>query len=234
MLSIITIGKDNSKLVQLTIDSIARNVMVSRDYEVELILVLRNINLADLSIPAHINVSVIENRDRSIYHAMNIGWNAANGRHLWFLNSGDTAVFAENLIESLIRFPNSAHAFSVRLVGEVYNFRSNPHKKKLHPGFIFPDCDLRYDESGRLDADSLVISAVLKRFNLRCHDHIIADFPLDGVSNQMSMQHIPSRFERGLSATISLFLKWILYSVLPRSIFWRLWARKNGHKRIIR
>jgi hypothetical protein len=232
MLSIITIGKDNSKLVQLTIDSIAKNVIFSRDYEVELILVLRNINFADLSIPAHMNVSVIENRDRSIYHAMNIGWNASNGRHLWFLNSGDTAVFAENLIESLIRFPNSAHAFSVRLVGEVYNFRSNPHKKKLHPGFIFPNCDFRYDESGRLDADSLVISTVLESFNLRCHNYIIANFLMDGVSNQMSLQQIPSRFDRGLSATISLFLKWILYSVLPRTIFWRVWAMKNGHKRI--
>lgn len=234
MLSIITIGKDNTKLVQLTIDSIAKNVKISRDCEVELILVLRNIKSADLSIPAHMNVSVIENRDRSIYHAMNIGWNASNGRHLWFLNSGDTAVFADNLIESLIRFPDSAHAFSVRLVGEVYNFRTNPHKKKLHPGFIFPNCDLRYDESGRLDADSLAISAVLERFDLRCHDYIIANFLLDGVSNHISMQQIPSRFERGISATLNLFLKCILYSVLPRTIFWRVWAMKNGHKRINR
>lgn len=232
MLSIITIGKDNSKPVQLTIDSIADNVRTSKAYEIELILVLRNISLNELSIPAFLNVSVIENEDRSIYNAMNIGWNVARGNHLWFLNSGDTAVFAENFISSLIKFPNSAHAFSVRLVGEVSNFKSNPYKKKLHPGFIFPNCDARYDETGRLDSDSLLITEVLKRYNLKCHSDIIANFPLDGVSNQISLEQIPSRFERGFLATLSLFLKWSLYSIFPRKIFWRIWALKNGHKRL--
>ena len=79
MLSIITIGKDNSEPVQLTIDSIAENVRASKACEIELILVLRNINSAELIVPSWINSTVIENKDRSIYHAMNIGWDVAKG-----------------------------------------------------------------------------------------------------------------------------------------------------------
>ena len=109
------------------------------------------------------------------------------------------------LPQKLVKFPKSAHAFSVRLIGEVYNFRSNPYKKKLHSGFIFPSCNLRYDESGRLDADSLVISEVLKRFDVQYQSDIIANFLLDGVSNRISLVQIPSRFERGFWTTITLF-----------------------------
>lgn len=232
MLSIITIGRDSEYDVQQTIDSIANNIKKVRGFDIELILVLRNINPDKLLIPLNFKVKKILNEDKSIYHAMNIGWDAASGNHLWFLNSGDTAVYAESFISKLVKFPKSAHVFSVRLIGEVYNFKSNPYNKKLHSGFIFPNCDLRYDESGRLDADSLVISKVLKSFDVQFHSDIIANFLLDGVSNQISLEKIPLRFERGFWATISLFLKWSFYSILPRKIFWRIWALKNSHKRL--
>ena len=132
----------------------------------------------------------------------------------------------------LSKFPKSAHSFSVRLIGEVYDFQSNPCKKHLHSGFIFPNCDFRYCDSGRLDADTLVILEVLKRFNVQYHSDVISEFQLDGVSSQISLKQIPARLERGLLPAVTLFLKWSFYFILPLGIFWRLWAIKNGHRRV--
>jgi putative colanic acid biosynthesis glycosyltransferase len=124
LVSIVTLVKDDAAGLQRTYTSI--NTQNTRNWEMLIVVaesIDNSIELADDISDNDDAVRVIRQRGLGIFQAMNDGINHADGKFIWFMNSGD--IFAGPEVLGLAI--NQIMEFSVGVVVGGYQIKNNSH-----------------------------------------------------------------------------------------------------------
>ena len=101
LLSIVTVTKNDRNGLKNTLDSLKR----LSDLRIELLIVSGDSTNSTDNLGLEFgHISIINNQNSGIYHAMNIGLQQARGEYIWFLNGGD-----ESLIKSISWLSSESH-----------------------------------------------------------------------------------------------------------------------------
>lgn len=235
-LSIITITKDNSKELALTLDSI-----FSQTYKkhVELIIVnggkpiiQKNIKSKDLKI------IIKQDKSSGIYGAMNLGSEVAKGNHVLYLNAGDK-LNNNKVLENLNKYPLSrdcSYFFICKVVGKIKSWYIPNNEKRIisgdssvpvHQSILFNKKFYKkqiYNTKYKIAADYEYKILLLKKNKVNFIPYLVADHKLGGVSSNYNLDnylliakelfHI-DRLYQGLGILIinqvNLFVKFIFF-----------------------
>ena len=131
------------------------------------------------------HLEVYSEKDRGIYHAMNRGLiKLRKEKFVLFLNSGD--VLIKSNFSSWLN--SEIDSDSLQLFRFVSGSRTN-RVRLNHQNIIFPADYCRenmYDSWYKISGDYDFIFGALTNLNTENHDFSIAEFNLDGVSNQFT------------------------------------------------
>ena len=185
--------------------------------------------------------SFILNEDRSLYDAMNIGLQHADGDAVYFLNGGDQ-LHSINAIKIIIdKMKLNVGCLLFRTIQYYKNdgyIRPKLNKihtlKKFpaHQGFVAKLAVAKQykfkDSPHAINSDLLWMRSIINELSVLICPEIIANFSLGGVSNLPSLSTCKMRtIESGLSKGIIEFCKFILYKILNGRQYYRyLYFRK--------
>ena len=225
--SVITINYNNLKGLQRTFNSVAGQT--GREH-VEFIVVDGGSTDGSAeflrSRETHIDTVLIE-KDKGIYDAMNKGLKAATGRYVWFVNSGDAIhdiQVAEQLLPMAVKSPDVIFGDTMFIdqdgneLGLISRLKPQPLPEKLGPGsFRYGMCvchqsflvrrelaplyNLKYKQAA--DIDWILQILRLKPRSMRSA-FVLADFETGGSSYQHEKKAWKERF-----AVLSHHYGWI-------------------------
>lgn len=167
----------------------------------------------------------VSEKDSGIYNAMNKGIQAATGKYLLFLNSGDFFINEEVLMESFnflnsyeliyfnIQVSEGANTFIKSYPKELYFsyfvHESLPHPATFIKSTLFKKIGL-YDESLKIVADWKFFILSVCKFNASYLqvDMTLSTFSLDGLSSYPESREIIKHEKKEiLESDFSLFMK---------------------------
>ncbi|SOE23308.1 Glycosyltransferase involved in cell wall bisynthesis [Spirosomataceae bacterium TFI 002] len=214
--SIITITYNAEKVLERTIKSVIKQS--SRDFEYIIIDGASKDNTLSIidEYKEHID-TLISERDKGIYDAMNKGIKVAKGNFVWFMNAGDE-IASPDILRNIISQMNSdtdliyGDALFVNDNGVSRGLRSviTPHKlpKKLywkdfrfgmlvcHQSFIASKSIISEYDIDNLSADlDYEINAVKKSKSQLYYNQPLAKYLEGGVSNQQLGRSLYDRFK---------------------------------------
>lgn len=189
------------------------------------------------------NRKFIFDQDSSLYNAMNIGLNVAQGDWILFLNGGDV-LFDASAIEMVIeKQKTSCLAFSTaqRFEQDLYIRPPCKIKRELisgcgHQGFVAPlDPDksrrIYYNEANYISGDQEWIRLNIKRYGVDLHNEVLSEFHLGGISNRPSIRALTFQLKaRNFRSVVKLLLKMVLYFLLHPRRYYKFMARFNRYK----
>lgn len=177
----------------------------------------------------------ILNRDKSLYHAMNIGLQSSSGDAVMFLNSGDTFL-TESSAESIEENFQFGKCLIFRTVQEFdgYGF-VRPKLKKImllaehpgHQGFIAPMPEAKkipYDsEKILIGADTEWMRHLIAEFGFEVSATVISRFSLGGISNAPTLKLAKAKYrEQGVATFSVIILKLLLRRLVGLSRYYRI------------
>ncbi len=181
----------------------------------------------------------IINQDVSIYNAMNIGLKHCTGKHVLFLNGGDTFVPDLGTFTALGQLSDSScHAFRTHQIWRenVYIRPSLKKIKKLknfpgHQGFLAPlnGATPYFEEKRTISADMYWMKECIKRFGVDIHERVVANFFLGGLSNYPTVSTIKNRLKnQGVADGLKEALKFSLRNALSDDLYYELIMIRSG------
>ncbi len=202
-ISIITVLKDDDVGILKTANSLLRQ----KDSSYEWIIVDGSISSFAKSLIAadpyrNLNCNYIWEEPKGIYQAMNVGWKAAKGEFILFLNAGDFfastisfSVLITNLIPDvdLVAYPvihvnsdNIIYAISVPEILHVDQFKR--YAIMNHQGVVLKRSLLEFlggfDESMRFASDGKLLDAALAFSRIMIRKEILVAFTFGGASSE--------------------------------------------------
>jgi glycosyltransferase involved in cell wall biosynthesis len=251
LLTIITVTFQAEKFLDRTLKSVEKALSIVKNAPTVEYLIIDGAStdqtLAIADRYSHFISSVISERDKGLYDAMNKGLQLASGRYLWFLNAGDE-VYGENVLQDLLSALQTdadvyySDAMMVRENGTEVGLRSQftPHTlptnlrwqdfalgmKVCHQAFIAKKSIAPLYEYQNLSADiDWEISCLKKAKHIQYLPFALCRYLLGGLSVKNHRRSLSDRFKVlsrhfGLGATLFNHLR----------IFWRgyRFARTNG------
>jgi putative colanic acid biosynthesis glycosyltransferase len=196
------------------------------------------------------NLSWISEPDSGIFDAMNKGLERAKGDFVLFLNAGDvisraldtTALFARLSTESCVLIGHTIEVYKeLRWLRPGINRASDVFSSPAHQATFYPRSfygNNRYLVQLRISADGAYTRSAIRQCGAAYLPLIVCEFKLGGVSSnyqssfvlKQRMREVATLRERGL-----LLLKFCLWRILPRGMFYSLLAAfkytllKNNH-----
>ncbi len=245
MITIVTVGFKNIDEINRTCDSIDNQEGISN---IENILVISGVKDEDIKFITREKKKYyrefIINKDKSIYHAMNIGIDTACGNFIFFLNAGDC--FAEKdilrKIFSLIKKEKKCYLFRTMQIwkNDIYVRPSIDNLDSLsgnpaHQGFFAPlDANTpRFKEERQIDADYIWMKSCMNIYGFQIRPEIISRFYLGGVSNYPTFNTIYKRFKnQGAVFGVKEFIKFAIRMLLTNKKYYRFTMRIKNNERI--
>lgn len=200
LISIITVVRNGEPHIKKCLDSIAS---LKGRVVYEHIVVDGNSSDGTLDICRGYDCKVVIQQGRGIYNAMNLGINVASGDFILFSNADDF-IDSDGIVKAsdLVReSPSLNHLFSVRMLDSnrnelinVWNPNSTFHRNYAmpgpHPGMIIRREHLlgilAFNESFSSSSDYLMCLLLKINFDVVCHDLIISNFVVGGVSSSFA------------------------------------------------
>ena len=153
--------------------------------------------------------SLIEQKDKGIYEAMNIGINASSAEFLWFMNSGDQFHSCKSLSSGYAAISNSQVGFVIggyQIENDRREFQQNEGKLTelkfalsrrgaCHQAMLFQKDSIiaveGFDTNFRLAADYKMCLAIIKKAGATKISEILAMMEPNGLSDQnLSRMHL--------------------------------------------
>ena len=232
-LAIITIHKGKFANLLKTIKSVDNQKKKPSKH----IIIAKNLSYIQLKYINAKSRTLIHNKDKSIYNAMNIGLKITKTNHLLFLNSGDCFV-NKNITEdiyNLIKNEEKCLIFKTQLVYRKnyyvpkYNFFSSKNYFP-HPSFIRPPVKkkiLTFDESFKIISDGIWMKKNLIKYNFKKIDKIIVQHYIGGVSSKPSLDLIHDKIRVSFFEFLKESIKLFLYLILKNKYYYQLIFKKN-------
>ncbi len=245
MLSIVTICYQDLNAVNRTIDSVkGQSVFALIGVRFEHIIVIAGISEIQCE---HLRrryenngVQIICNSDNGLYNAMNIGIGKATGDHIYFLNGGDE-FYDELSLQNILGAKSNGKISMFRVAQEYSDWKYiRPGINKCgalrssysHQGFVAP-LDSKtpvYDENLKINADSDWMDKCKDIYEHSCHNIIIANFDLGGISNNPSLKTVWIRLEsNGALRGVIEFLKLIASKILGLKMYYLILSVAKGY-----
>lgn len=199
-LSVVTVNYNNAEGLRLTAESVANQ---DTD-EVEWIVIDGGSTDGSREVienySRYIGYSVSE-QDRGIYHAMNKGVEAATGKYLIFLNSGD-CFYDSNTVSDFLKRGSTEDVVYGKV--EIVNAQGVPVRQTVipsdpllptyfwdhnlnHQGIFFSRrCfeSIRYNEALKISADrELILTLLYQKYTFGSYDRLIALYDNTGISS---------------------------------------------------
>lgn len=238
---IITVAAKDNSGIRGTVASVDQQTVAPYRH----ILVVSQVPTCELeSLPSRPYREIIRDQDRSLYNAMNIGLERASGDLVLFLNGGDL-LYRKNSLEVVSRKWDGASIVSgrsVQIFGEHIYLRPRiGHLSDLlfsspHQAFYTPlSSELpRYDETGRIGADSVWMDQVRKLHSQQLLSDVLCRFSLGGLSNSPTLKTVRRRWRfDGTRAAAKEAAKLLLHRSLGQSTAYRiLYSKRFAHCRM--
>jgi hypothetical protein len=184
--------------------------------------------------------TLIHNKDKSIYNAMNIGLKITKKNHLLFLNSGDCFV-NKNITEyiyNLIKKEKKCLIFKTQIVykNKYYIPKNNfflSNNYFPHPSFVRPPVKkelIIFDESFKIISDGIWMKNHLNNYNFKKIDMIIAQHHIGGISSVPSLDLLKDKIKISFFQFLTEFVKLVLYYLLKDKYFYHFILKKNFEK----
>lgn len=244
LLSIITINYGYDSGLLKTINTVdAQN---ETDYY-EHILVISAVNESEKNLLkrqySSKNRIFIFNRDKSLYNAMNIGLQSANGEYVLFMNGGDE-MYGKDVMEYIYLKCSGGdkvcYAFqTLQMWGDACYLRpGNGNLKKLmydpaHQGFLCPRShdNIYFDEDKSIVADLLWMRKNIERYGVVVCGEILSVVHLGGMSNYSTLKTIRMRYEsQGFLSMITELLKYIIRKIFGDDLYYAIMAKKSRYE----
>lgn len=201
------------------------------------IIIAKNLSYAQLKYINAKSRTLIHNKDKSIYNAMNIGLKITKKNHLLFLNSGDCLV-NKNITEyiyNLIKKEKKCLIFKTQIVykNKYYIPKNNfflSNNYFPHPSFVRPPVKkklITFDEKFKIISDGIWIRKHLNNYNFKKIDMIIAQHNIGGISSVPSLDLIKDKIKISFLQFLKECIKLILFYVLNEKYFYQLILKKN-------
>ena len=222
-LCIITTCNNNKEALKTTINSIERQIQQPDMH----IVVCKNMNNYDLSVFKKKNRIFIINKDKSLYHAMNIGLNNNNFSHVLFLNSEDK-LFNNLCLLNVKKYLNLKKTIVLKTILKNKNHYFYPKKNLFskknylpHSSFIgYLDNNSKKKKfllNEKVKADGIWMSEIIKKKKTLFVNLYLTVHKLGGISSEPGYSKIfmyNNTFEilkQIIKFFISLFLSKELY-----------------------
>ncbi|MBE0508158.1 MAG: glycosyltransferase [Marinospirillum sp.] len=173
------------------------------------------------------------NEDSSIYNAMNIGLQSAEGDYVLFLNAGDT-FHDDNSLSLALDELNDTKCYAFR-TNQIWNdaVYVRPPDGKLdqlkkspaHQGFFVPLCTKTpfFDEKHLIDADSRWMQQCIALFDMQVCDKFLSNFYLGGVSNYPTLNTVVLRYRsQGLIRALKEIVKFLIRKLMGDRLYYRM------------
>lgn len=235
-LAIITIHKGKFANLLKTIKS----VDIQKKPPSKHIIIARGLNNIQLKYINAKSRTLIHNKDKSIYNAMNIGLKITKKNHLLFLNSGDCFV-NKNITEhiyNLIKKEKKCLIFKTQIVykNKYYVPKNNYFLSKNyfpHPSFVRPPVKkkmITFDENFKIISDGIWMRNHLNKYNFKKIDIIIAQHYIGGISSVPSLDLLKDKIKISFFEFLKEFIKLVLYYILNDKYFYQFILKKNFEK----
>ena len=232
-LAIVTIHKGKFTNLLKTIKSVDNQKKKPSKH----IIIAKNLSHAQLKYINAKSRTLIHNKDKSIYNAMNIGLKITKKNHLLFLNSGDCLV-NKNITEyiyNLIKKEKKCLIFKTQIVykNKYYIPKDNfflSDNYFPHPSFVRPPVKkklITFDESFKIISDGIWMRKHLNNYNFKKIDMIIAQHNIGGISSVPSLDLIKDKIKISFLQFLKECIKLILFFVLNEKYFYQLILKKN-------
>lgn len=196
LLTVITVVKNGQEHIEECLNSIN-----SLKYKpnIEHLIVDGNSVDSTLAICKKYDCKIITQSGKGIYSAMNEGVRESKGHFVVFVNSDDFVDIKglEKAYEIISQDMDMEHLFSIRTFKDdgsirIWNPKSTINRKYAmpapHPGMIIRrslmENELCFSESLRSGADYKMATRLVEMGNYKCHDNVISNFRLGGVSSK--------------------------------------------------
>ncbi len=237
LLSIVTVVKDDTEGLKRTIESLKE---IKND--IQLIIVdgsrpeLRPLVMSQAN---NICAKYLNDKGSGIYEAMNLGMSKATGKYLLFLNSGDrlhpffdiSGLLAQLKIGSrtifgyvIETYKNSSY-IRPKPGQEHRSFKTAPHQAIFYPSTFYSKNAYRLDI--RVSADGEFTRRSLAAVGGVFLNLLVSEFFLGGVSNsyeKLKMVKIRVAENESKKNKTKIYLKYLLWKILPKQIFYQLLA----------
>lgn len=213
-LTIVTVHKGDINELRATVDSIYKNldtqfehIVVARvpENEIELLNFICN------------RSKLVINQDKSLYDAMNIGLNNANGKFISFVNSGDLLCACVPIGELN---EDTCFSFKPRINIDGQEFVSR-RRSVNHQNFIaLTDKKILFDEAFGVFADANWMRRMSEKYDIKYSKRTYAVFHYGGISTRPSLDIAFSNMkcDRYVVARVKLLIKAILIVIGLESI----------------
>lgn len=202
-LSIITVVKNNAEGLRRTIQSAESQDLA--DWELIIVYgqsIDATYEVAMKSIRENSRISLVEQFDKGIYEAMNLGTSKARAEFLWFMNSGDQFYSPKSLRTGLDAIKNSNLGFVVggyKVENDPRLFRQTPggltqigfsisRRGACHQAMVFrKDAIIQsdnFDTNFRLAADYKLCLELIKKSGAKKLSEVLAVMEPNGLSDQ--------------------------------------------------
>lgn len=181
------------------------------------------------------NRVLVVNKDKSLYHAMNLGLKEVSGDFVLFLNGGDEFVGHDSLTVLLkyckkhtcLLFRTEQYFGSDSYIRPRLDKLSRLKEFPAHQGFVTPSAIAKkysyIDVNYAIGSDTLWMKGILKVCDVLVLPDILVKFSLGGVSNAPSMSTCRRRFRESGSFRMGVeLLKLCLYKLLGARFYYRL------------
>lgn len=235
-LAIVTIHKGKFTNLLKTIKSVDNQ----KKKRFKHIIIAKNLSHTQLKYINAKSRTLIHNKDKSIYNAMNIGLKITKKNHLLFLNSGDCLVnkniteYIYNLIKKekkCLIFKTQIFYKNKRYIPKDNFFLSNNYFP--HPSFVRPPVKkklITFDESFKIISDGIWMRKHLNNYNFKKIDMVIAQHNIGGISSVPSLDLIKDKIKISFFLFLKEFIKLVLYYVLKDKYFYQFILKKNFEK----
>ncbi len=235
-LAIVTIHKGKFTNLLKTIKSVDNQKKKPSKH----IIIAKNLSNAQLKYINAKSRTLIHNKDKSIYNAMNIGLKISKKNHLLFLNSGD-CLLNKNTIEYIYNFIKREKKCLIFKTQIVYKKKHYIPKDNFflsdnyfpHPSFVRPPVKkklITFDESFKIISDGIWMRKHLNNYNFKKINMIIAKHYIGGISSVPSLDLIKDKIKISFFQFLKEFIKLILYCTLKDKYFYQFILRKNFEK----
>ena len=235
-LAIVTIHKGKFTNLLKTIKSVDNQKKKPSKH----IIIAKNLSNAQLKYINAKSRTLIHNKDKSIYNAMNIGLKISKKNHLLFLNSGD-CLLNQNTIEYIYNFIKREKKCLIFKTQIVYKKKHYIPKDNFflsdnyfpHPSFVRPPVKkklITFDESFKIISDGIWMRKHLNNYNFKKINMIIAKHYIGGISSVPSLDLIKDKIKISFFQFLKEYIKLILYYTLKDKYFYQFILKKNFEK----